>query len=793
MIYNYLKILLRITRRQHFFAIINSLGLSVGMAVFILIMLWVNHEVSFDGFHKNAGDIYRVNTVWKKTGEKSASTPGKLAEAIKTSIPEVELVARLHSSSDQSFYTYGDKSFYENKIAYVDPAFFQMFDFPAIKGGASNWLEPSGSMVISETIARKYFGSENPINKVLTWNNRTDNIVTGVVADFPDNSHLQFNFIYSHNDLQRYWPGGYSWTNFVHNTYLQLKPGADIEAVNKKLTALLFNNTPASREEVHEIYLQPLEDIYLDPKVSSSVAKQGNRQYVNIFSIVALAILAIACINFINLSTARAGKRAREVGVRKSLGASRKSLIIQFFSESLGMAFISFLVSMLLVEIFLPAFNQLVQKNIDIDYGNWRFLGGLAVMVFLTGIISGIYPALLLSSFKTTSVLKGAPVKEGHSRLFRKGLVVIQFTVSMLLIIGSTVIFKQLYFLQNKQLGFSKENTIYIPAQGNITSKYEMVRQELLQSPHIADVTARESLPMVSINTNYITWPGKESDLNYSVETIAVDYNFMETMGVKFSDGRNFSAEHATDADRAFIVNQSAVEMMELKEPVGTEVSTRGREGEIIGVIPDVNFKSLHQPVQPQLFYVLKDFQSMTMQLFGVVLIKIAGNDPSAAIEDIQKVAKKYNPDIPFEYHFLDQEIDAQYAFEERLSKVSNYFSGLAIVVSCLGLLGLVTYTTQQREKELGIRKVLGASPAHLLRNLTGDFLLLILLAWLMAAPLGYYLLHEWLQGFAYKIDLNIATFLGAGAVALLVTLSIIGTQLIRAIHTNPAEVLKCE
>lgn len=793
MISNYIKTLFRITRRQRVFSAINTLGLAIGMAVFILIFLWVRNELSYDSFHHDTDNIYRVVTDWKKSGETTASTPGKLAKAIEENFPEVELAARVHFSSDQSFYRYEDKSFYEDQIAYVDPEFFEIFNFPALNGDTSKWLEPSSSLIISETIAKKYFDNSEAMGQTLIWNNRQNNIVTGVVEDFPANSHLQFKFMYSHNDLERYWPNGYNWTNFIHSTYLKLKPNTDAPALGEKITKLLFEHSPEAKNEVVKLHLQPLDDVYLNSNIKSAAAHQGNRQYVNIFSIVAIAILFIACINFINLSTARAGKRAREVGVRKSLGASRQNLIFQFFSESVAMAFIAFVLAMLLVEISLPAFNELVQKSIKVDYSNWQLTGSMVLLVLLTGIVSGVYPALYLSSFQAASVLKGTMVKAGHGEFFRKSLVIVQFTVSILLIIGAVVVYDQLYYLQNKNLGFDKENTIYIPAQGSIGKNYQAVIQELLRSPHITSVTAKESLPMVSINTNYVTWPGKETAVNYAVETVAVDYDFMEVMDVKMLEGRNFSPHFKTDEDQAFIVNQKAVEMMGLRSPLGSEISTQGRTGKIIGIIDDVNFRSLHEAVEPQVFYVLKDYESTTMRLFGVVLIKTDGQNAAATIKDIEQVVHKYNLEIPFEYHFLDEAIDQQYAFEQSLSSISNYFSGLAIFISCIGLLGLVSYTTEQKEKELSIRKVLGASSFQLLFRLSREFTTLILVAWLIAAPLGFYFLSGWLQRFAYKVDLHIDVFVLAGIAAIFITLIIIGTQVLRAVRANPADVLKQE
>lgn len=794
MIKNYFKILIRIVKRQHAFSLINTFGLAIGMAAFVLIFLWVKNELSYDKFHKNGENIYRIVTEWKKSGDKTAGTPGLLMEELKTQLPEVQYAARIHASSDQSFYKHGDKSFYENQVAYVDPDLFRMFSFPAVKGDTSQWFEPVSALVITESIEEKYFGEESGIGKSLVWNNRNDDIITGVVRDFPDNSHLQFRFFYSHNELSKYWRGGYSWTNFVHNTYVQLKPGTDIAATGDKITNILFENAPEAREEVARMYLQPLHSVYLDSEIGSGVvAVQGNIQYIRIFSAVGIAILLIACINFINLSTARAGKRAREVGVRKTLGANRRQLAFQFFAESLLLSLVAFVVAMLLVEMILPYYNTLINKNITVDYFDPQLITGFLLLVLITGAVSGVYPALLLSSFQTVSVLKGRLLSNEKGGVLRKVLVVVQFFVSILLIIGSVVVYNQLEYIRSKNLGFEKDNLVYIPAQENIGKHFEAVRQELLQSPNIIGVTAKESVPTMQLNNSYVDWPGKEENVNYAMEIAAVDYNFMDVMNVTLTQGRNFSREHKTDVKQAFIINEKAAETMGLEDAPGTEISTMGRKGTIIGVIKDVNFRSLHQPVEPQVFYMLEDYQNTLMRLFGVVLIRIKGNQYQQAIEDIRQVVQKHNPEVPFEYHFLDETMEKQYAFENSLSRISASFSGLAILVSCLGLLGLISFTTEQKQKELSIRKVLGASPFHLMRGLLRNFVFLILLAWLLAAPFGYFFSKKWLSTFAYHIEVSPGVFAMAGIAALLITLLITGTHVLKAVRANPVDALKQE
>lgn len=757
----------------------------------MLIFLWVKNELSYDNFHHNADNIYRLVTVWKKSGESTANSPGKLAAAIKAQVPEVELAARVHVSSDQSFYRHGDKTFYEDKSAYVDPEFFQIFNFPAVKGDSSKWFDPSRSLVITRDIAEKYFGKEDALGETLTWNNRQDDLITGVIENFPDNSHLQFDFLYSHRDLSTYWKGGYSWTNFVHSTYVQLKPGADPVVASEKITQILFDNATGVEEEVVKMYLQPLNDVYLNNEVKSAMV-QGNGQYVRIFSLAGIAILIIACINFINLSTAHAAKRAREVGVKKTLGASRSSLVRQFFSESILAALASFVIAMLIVELSLPAFNDLVQKNINIDYYDLELIAGFTLLVLATGFISGIYPALFLSSFKTVNVLKGS-LPKGQGELFRKFLVVVQFTVSILLIIGAVVVYNQLEFMQNKNLGFDKENLIYIPAQGNIGKNYETISHELLSSPYISGVTIKESIPMQSLNNSYVSWPGKNPDVNQAMETAAVGINFMEVMGVSVIEGRNFSRDYNTDVTEAFIINEKAAEVMGLSSAVGMEITTMGRTGKIVGVIKDANFKSLHQAIEPQVFYVLEDYENPRMRLFGIVLIKIKEDNLQQALSHVSRTVQLHNPAVPFEYHFLDETIEKQYAFEKSLSTISNCFGGLAIFVSCLGLLGLISFTTEQKEKELSIRKILGASWRQLMAGLLKTFVLLVFIAWVVAAPLGYLFAYRWLETFSYKIELNLMIFVLAGAAALLLSILIIGTHVVKAITANPVDSLRQE
>ncbi len=794
MLKNYLKIALRNLLRHKGFSFINLSGLGLGMACALVISLWVQDELSYDRFHENADTLFRVVVEWKEDSALWAKTPGLLAAAMKAELPEIRNAARLHKRP-KLVIRYGEKAFYEEAKLRADPELFEMFSLPFIKSASENWTE---GLVITESMARKYFGEEEPLGKVLNINNWFDVPVTAVLRDLPHNSYLQFDCALPLEALKRFWPGGFTWGNFSHETFVQLRRGADPQAVSAKITNLLLKNSPQIAPYVNRLYLQPLTEVYLTANIGGNQFANGDRKYLYIFSAVAFFVLLIACINFMNLSTARSINRAKEIGLRKVAGSSRLQLLQQFLGESVLLTTLAAVFALLLAEIFLPAFKQLAGKDLKLAYSDYRLLLGLTMLTLVTGVIAGSYPALYLSSFKPMAVLKGGALlssfeRSGRRTGLRSALVVLQFALAILLIIGTMVIHRQLYFMTNTKLGFDKDNIVYVPAKESFGAQYETVRQELLKYPGIISVAAIGSVPTNTVNTSALVWDGKAPERDYPVETNAVDYDYFELLDLEFVAGRNFSRQHATDATSAFILNEEAAQMLGMDAPVGKEIRVGQRAGTIIGVVQNAHFKSLRQKIAPQVFHVLTDYNSELIDLFGVVLIKVRGNGIPQALASLTHVWKKVNPNFPFEYHFLDETYDNLYKQEERTSTLFDYFTVLALALSCLGLLGLAAFVAENRTKEIGVRKVLGASVAGIVGLLSKDFVKLVLLANLFAWPVAYFAMSKWLQDFAYRIDLGWWMFALAGGAALFIALATVSVLAIKAALANPVEALRYE
>jgi len=787
---NYFKIAIRNLFRHKGYSCINISSLALGMACTLVILFWVQDELSYDRFHQNADAIYRVNVEWKENSAKWAKTPGLLAAAMQAEIPEVINAARLHKRP-KLVIRYGEKAFYEENKLRADPTLFEMFSFPFVKGNRENWTP---GIVITESMARKYFGDAEPLGKVLNVNNWYDVPVTGVIRELPHNSYMQFDCVLQLESLKRFWPGGFTWGNFSHETFVQLRAGADPAVAGAKITKVLLKNFPQISPYVNKLYLQPLTEVYLTAGIGGSQFVNGDRKYIYIFSIIAFVVLLIACINFMNLSTARSLNRAKEVGLRKVIGSSRMQLLKQFLGESVLLAVVAAVLAIILVEMLLPAFNQLAAKTLKLDYSDIRLLLGLAMITLVTGIVAGSYPAIYLSAFKPIAVLKGGQLESGNRRAgFRRLLVVTQFAFANILIISTIVIHRQLHFMTHTKLGFDKDNVVYVPAKANFGAQYEAVKHELLQRPEILGVAANGCLPTNTLNTSLIFWEGKATDREYPVETNAVDCDYFELLNMEFVAGRNFSQQHATDAASAFILNEEAAKMMEMESPIGKEIRVGQKQGTVIGVVRNAHFKSLRQKIEPQIFHLLTDYNSELVDLFGIVMIKIRGNSIPPALAGIERVWKSANPNHPFEYHFLDETYDRLYNQEKRTSTLFNYFTVLAISISCLGLFGLAAFVAENRTKEIGIRKVLGASVAGVVALLSKDFVKLVFLANLVAFPIAYFAMNKWLQDFAYRIDIGWWVFALAGGIALLIALLTVSTQAIKAALANPVEALRYE
>ena len=793
MLKNYLKIALRNLKRHKGYSFINIAGLAIGMACCILILLWVQDELSYDRFHENGKDIYRIMSYGTRYMiEGIDGTPAPLAPAVKEEVPGIVNYARF-SDIPKLVFKYGDKVFYETRGLIADPSIFEIFTFPFAQGDPKTALSEPLDIVITETMAKKYFGNENPVGKTMEIEGRLA-AVTGVIQDIPHNSHIQFDFLSSYEFIQELTNYGMSWGSFNFVTYLQLEANRDIQEIGKNITAVAAkNNCPQVKDGV-EFRLQPLSAIHLDNRAAfRNYSNVGDRKYVYVFSIIAFFILFIACVNFMNLSTARSTTRAKEVGMRKTVGASRRQLIMQFFGESLFLNSMACVFSLILVSVLLPAFNQVTGKQLKLDLIDVQLVLGLIIIVLLTAVTAGSYPAIYLSSFRPVKVLKGVFKSEGKGQTFRRILVVTQFTLSIALLIGTSVAYNQLRFLRYSKLGFNKENIVYVPIKENIGKRYDAFKAELLNDSNIQFVAAQYYLfaEEGAFRSTGYNWEGRKEGQEVDIILNLVDYDFIPMLDLELVEGKNFAKEYSTDATQAYILNEEAIKAMGIQDPVGKQFSYGKRKGTIIGVLKNAHFRSLHVEIEPHVFFFLNDVSEATQ--YGVVLIKINGNKTEEALAKIQGVWENINPISPFEFHFLDQKYDSLYRKEKKIGTILNAFTLFAIVISCLGLFGLASFLTERRTSEIGIRKVLGASESGIVFLLSKQFTKWVLIANLFAWPAAYFVMNEWLKSFAYRINIGVWTFVLSGLLAVGIALGTVSYQALKAARANPIDSLRYE
>ncbi len=779
---NYLKIALRNIKRQKVYSFINIVGLTVGMACCILIFLWVQDELSYDKFHKNVNDIYRVVYEAYSTGQavNSWRTPPPLAPMMKDTFPEIEDSVRFHRQ-ESNLVKHKQQS-HRQTAGFADASVFKIFTFNFVKGNPESALKNPYSAVITEAMAKKYFGSQDPLGKRLTIENQFDLNITGVIKKMPHNTLLQVDFLTPFETIKEFIgeENLQHWGYCGYYTFLLMKKGTNINEFNKKIASFLNKNNPKLKVQ---LYLQPMTRIHL-----YSLGGGGAIVYVTIFSLVALSVLLIACINFMNLSTARSTKRAKEIGLRKVVGAKRVQIIWQFFGESIILAIAALLFSLLLVELLLPVFRTLSGKPLTLTgniSGSFNFLLGLAGIALFTGIISGSYPALYLSSFQPVQVLK-RKVKSGSS-LFRKGLVVVQYALSIILVIGTTVIYNQLEYMKNRNPGFNRNNLVCIRMNRDLTDKYNSFRNELMRNPDVLNVTSTSVLVGTGTNLSGIKaeWQGKNPEKKIDFHVISVDYDFFETFSMEIALGRSFSREYPSD-DEKIILNEEAVRQMEIESPVGKRFTVFGHTGEIVGVVRDFNLESLHRKVEPMILMFLDGWNSR-------IIARVNSGNLSSTIAYLENTAKTFAPEFPFEYTFLDDEFDRLYRSEQRLGTLFNIFSILAIFIASLGLFGLSSFTAEQRTKEIGIRKTFGASWSKIVILFSKEFAKWILLANIIAWPAAYIGIDKWLQNFAFRIDIGIGSFILSGMLVLVIALLTVSFHSIKAAIANPVEALRYE
>lgn len=788
MISNYIKSFIRFLGKHKAYSINNILGLSIGMAAAILIYLWILDELSFDQFHENYEDIYRIwTTMYDADGEFNiTATAAPLAPAFEEAFPELLESARFRPAISEMLVSYGEKKFYEDEIAFADKEFFRIFTHPFIHGSSDDPFPTVNSAVITQQIAEKYFGNENPVGKTIRLDENTIVTISGVIENVPANSHLHFNIL-GNFELLRQLGWNMGWENLSMNAYVLLSDGTDYPSLKSQidtLTKQLYSHG------TYEFHLQSLSDVHLRSSFDMDVYSHSEPryQYVRIFILIGILIILISGINYINLSTARSTMRALEVGIRKVYGASKAQLIRQFMGESFILCLLSYLIAMLLVEIALPQFNQFTGKEVNINYSNPGFSIGVLVILIFMGIFSGAYPSLYLASYIPMNIIQGN-VKAGPAA-FRKILVFVQFSIATLMIICSIVVYRQLAFIQNHNLGINTDQIIYCGVKGNIGDSYQSFREELLKHPGIKGVANSSSLPTWSgMGTYDINWEGKERGNKLHIIINQVDHNFIPTFSIEMAEGRNFSINRPGDSSN-YILNETAIRLMKIEDPIGKRCSMWGTEGQIIGVMKDFNFKSLHKEIEPLLFFISVP---QINKMFGYIFFKLEGRNIRNTIKVIESTWKEVNPSFPLDYKFLDEEYEKLYITESRMRSLFTIFAALAVFLSCLGLYGLSSFMAENRTREIGIRKALGARLWQIITLFSLDALKWILISNLIAWPIAWYYTKQWLNNFAYKTDINLWIFILTGFIILLIAIITLSFQAQKAARINPATTIKYE
>jgi putative ABC transport system permease protein len=789
MLKNYLAVAWRNLWKNKSFSTINILGLALGIGCSLLIFLWVRDEYHVDAFHKNGNRLYSVYQVASFDGTVDGGhfTPGVMPDEMKRVLPEVEM------ASGFAWNTWNTLAAGEKKMKlegnHAGPDFFKMMSYTLLQGNAATALSSPTSIAISRTMAKNFFGSpKEAMGKTLRFENYRDLQVTAVFEDIEKNSSHRFKYLMSWDFFLERNEWAKDWGNNGPFTFLLLRPDADaakLEArIKKFLDKYITNPSPGFSVTLG---LQRYNDLYLHSQIKNGRIVGGRIEYVQLFSAVAIFILLIACINFMNLTTARSVKRAKEIGVRKVVGALRITLVRQFIGEALLLTFIASIFAIIFTLLLLPVFNDITGKNIALPLNDIYFWASLLVILLLTGFVSGSYPALLLSSFNPVTVLKGKLKLGSGAAWFRKGLVVFQFVLSIVLITGMIIISRQVNYMQDMNLGYNKQNLIMLPIVGEMRDKYPVFKEEAMRMGGVSGVTKMSNRPMLIQNgTGGVNWPGKDPKVTIMFTQASVGYDFIKNLQLTLLKGRDFSKDYGMDSS-SFIINETALKKIGYADPIGQPITFWGRKGKIVGLIKDFHFNSLHTPIEPLILRLEENRDN------GYMIIRAEAGKTKPVLANLETLWSKLNPEFPFAHQFVDEEYAYLYEKEKMIQQLSNYFAFLGIFISCLGLLGLVMFTAGQRAKEISIRKVLGASTRSLFALLSKDFIWLVGIAMVIATPLAWWAMNGWLQNFVYRIPIHWTIFGMAGSAAIIIALGTISFQAIKAAMANPVKSLRSE
>jgi putative ABC transport system permease protein len=805
MLKNYIKIAFRNFVRYKGYTFINILGLATGIICCLLILVYVKDELSYDKYHQNSEQIYRIvnSGVIRGNQIEVPLVSGPWGPAMVDEFPEVLKAVRIKPPDSRWVISHGEKKYPEKGLYFVDPTFFEVFDVEMVAGDPETALDAPYSLVITEEMAEKYFGEEDPIGKFLIGDNWMNLNITGIMRKHPPSTHMEYDFLVNFETLNKaiepvnkqllYGDLSRNWQNFRIYTYLLLDTNVDPSTVEAKMQTLLEKRLGRMLRTAGvklNPYLQKLTDIHLKSNLEGELGPTGDESYIYIFSAVAIFILLIACINFMNLSTARSENRAKEVGIRKVVGADRAQLIKQFLGESLTFTFFASVVAGIAVLLLLNPFNVIAEKKIAASsIINLQTILLLLGLIIIVGIISGSYPAFLLSAFRPAEVLSGKKHKGTSGGILRKILVVVQFTISVFLIIGLSVIYSQMRYIKNRPLGYDKENILAVPLSDPAPrSTYESYKTTLLSNSQVISVSAASTQPGGLFGIALLRPVGRPANENLTVQILAVDYDFIETFGIELLDGRDFSREFTTDINRALLLNEEVVKQFGFDSGLEKRLSAGGpTDLPVIGVLKDYYFKSLHQKIEPFALALAPE------QAFNWVFVKTTEESMPRVMQFAEQEWRKINPGHPFEYTFVDRNNDMMYQSERKLSRLFSIFTAVAIYISCLGLFGLASFTVVRRTKEIGMRKVLGASAGGIIVILSKEYVKWVVLANIFAWPLAYYFMHRWLEEFAYHINLNILAFLASGLLALIIALITVSVQTFKASTANPVDSLRYE